>query len=386
MSKTSTLNPKLLTFGAFFSFLIFGFVDNIKGPTLPVILTDFNFSYSIGGSIILVAYFGFLVATLITGPAADRVGNKAIIIFAGLFLLFGLGGYSLSMKAWMLTTAMFFIGMGIGAIEVGGNLIIIDIHSHDKGRFLNLLALCHGAGSMAAPLAAGQMIAIGFTWRNVYQYSLAFVLLLLLYFFIVRYPWDRGAKKPSDLKKFGAAAFSGDMILLYLSICVYVAAEVGVGAWLVEFLQKVKSQSVMKSSVYLSLFFGTAMAGRFIGSFFVDRVGYLKSMLIASIASILFMAIGTFGPPALSIFIPLTGFFFSIIFPTVTAAVADLHEENIGAILGILFMFGGLGAMLGSWSVGVTSDVFGINIGFGMVLILCIVMTALFGILILKRR
>ena len=386
MTKSSTLNPKLLTFGAFLSFLIFGFVDNIKGPTLPPLLNELGLTYSIGGSIILGAYLGFLVATLLTGPIADRTGNKAIILFACVSLVLGLGAFSLSTLAWTLTAAMFFIGMGLGAIEVGGNLIILDIHSHDKGRFLNLLALCHGAGSMVAPLVAGPMLATGLSWRQVYQSAILSVFLLLIYFLIVKYPRVQSAGKSLSLKKFGAAAFSADMILYYLVIAIYVAAEVGVGAWSVEFLQKVKSQSVMQSSAYLSIFFGTAMAGRLIGSFFVDRIGYLKSMLIASVASIVFMAIGAFGPDGLSIFIPLTGLFFSIIFPTVTAAVSDLHKENIGAILGILFMFGGLGAMLGSWSIGVVSDWIGIHLGFGMVLVFCIIMTGLFIVLILKSK
>ena len=385
MKKASTLNPKLLTAGAFLSFLIFGFVDNIKGPALPPLLSELGFSYSTGGSILIGAYFGFLVATLITGPIADRAGNKIVMFIAGVCLLIGLSAFSLFSPAWMLTAAIFFMGMGLGAIEVGGNLIILDIHSQDKGRFLNLLSFFHGVGAMLAPLAAGQMLAAGLSWRIVYRATMVPVLLLFVYFLYIKYPRDGVRHNSATLKEFGALAFSGEMILYYLVIAVYVAAEVGVGAWLVEFLQKAKSQSVMQSSVYLSIFFATATAGRFFGSFFVDHIGYLKSMLAASLASILFIVIGIFGPPALAIFIPLSGLFFSIIFPTATAAVSDLHEENMGAILGILFMFGGLGAMLGSSSVGVASDWLGIRLGFGMVLLFCLVLSGLIGILLCKR-
>jgi len=383
--KKGVSNPKLLTAGAFLSFLIFGFVDNIKGPTLPPLLRDLGFSYSTGGSILIGAYFGFLAATLITGPIADRAGNKIVMFIAGVCLLVGLFTYSLFSLALMLTAAIFFIGMGLGAIEVGGNLIILDIHSQDKGRFLNLLSFFHGIGAMLAPLAAGQMLVAGLSWRTVYQLTMVPVLFLFVYFIILKYPRGAIRHNSATLKEFGALAFSGDMILYYLIIAIYVAAEVGVGAWLVEFLQKVKAQSVVQSSAFLSIFFASATVGRFFGSFIVDHIGYLKSMLLASLASILFIAIGSFGPSALAIFIPLSGLFFSIIFPTATAAVSDLHEENMGAILGILFMFGGLGAMLGSSSIGVASDLLGIARGFGMVLVFCMLLSGLLGVLIWKQ-
>jgi fucose permease len=84
-------------------------------------------------------------------------------------------------------------------------------------------------------------------------------------------------------------------------------------------------------------------------------------------------------------FLPLTGLFFSIIFPTVTAAVSDLHTENVGAILGLLFTFGGIGGMLGPWTIGIFSDWLGIQAGFGMISIFCMTMSIIFGLLIGKR-
>jgi FHS family glucose/mannose:H+ symporter-like MFS transporter len=139
-------------------------------------------------------------------------------------------------------------------------------------------------------------------------------------------------------------------------MALYVAAEIGIGSWLVEFLQKAKGQSVLRSSFFLSLFFGGMTVGRFVGSFFVERIGYLRIMLYVSIASVVCLALGTFAPPALAFFLPLTGLFFSIIFPTITAAVSDLHTENMGTILGLLFTFAGVGGMLGPWIMGFLSD------------------------------
>ena len=49
--------------GCFLSYLLFGFVDNIKGPAIPVILADMNFDYSLGGAITFMEYTGFFLAS-----------------------------------------------------------------------------------------------------------------------------------------------------------------------------------------------------------------------------------------------------------------------------------------------------------------------------------
>ena len=74
----------------------------------------------------------------------------------------------------------------------------------------------------------------------------------------------------------------------------------------------------------------------------------------------------------------------SIIFPTVTAAASDLHSENVGSVLGLLFTFAGVGGMLGPWLVGLASDAVGIQLGFGTVLVYCVMMAGATAVL-MKR-
>ena len=383
----STKLVKIITLGAFFAFFLFGFSDNLKGATFPVLLDDLSFNYAYGSTILLLSYFGFLIATLITGPLSDVAGKKVVIFLAIIFLLVGMLGYSFVSEVWMLALSMFIMGLGLGALEVGANLIIVDVHPEDKGRYLNLLAFFHGLGSMIAPLYAGQMLVMGFSWRRVYQFGAGIAFLVLVYFLLAKYPRTSSTQKNKlDFKNLGKSVFSRQMIFFFASITLYVAAEIGVGAWLVDFLQKIKLQSISQSTFYLALFFGTITAGRFMGSFFVSRIGYLKSLLYAGLLAAICVAIGIFSSAKLAILLPLSGFFYSIIFSTITAAVSELHQENQGTILGLLFTFAGLGGMLGPWIVGLASDWLGMQLGFALVLAFLILMNILFALLLKKER
>jgi FHS family glucose/mannose:H+ symporter-like MFS transporter len=372
----------LLTAGVFFAFLTFGFADNLKGPTLPELLDDLNFNYSLGGTLLFGAYVGFLLATLFNGFLSDLAGKKAPLIVAGASLTAGLLGYSYFRSFGWLLAAMVCIGLGLGSIELGANSIIVDLHSTRKGRFLNLMAVFHGAGSMLAPIYAGQLLENNFTWQQVYRFAVILPILMLGFFLMVKYPHrDTAPIRSVNLHAIRKSAFTRQMIWFYLVIGLYVAFELGIASWIVEFLQKTKSQSIGASTQALSIFFGLMTVGRFIGSFFVERVGYLRSVLISSITSAVCVGLGIFGPDWLAFGVPLSGFFMAIIFPTVTAAASDLHNQNVGSVLGLLFTFAGVGGMLGPWLVGLASDALGIYLGFGTVLVYCILMTGAIAVL-----
>jgi MFS transporter, FHS family, glucose/mannose:H+ symporter len=359
----------LLTTVCFLAFFIFGFTDNLKGPTLPNMLEELKFDFGVGGNIFFGEYLGFLIATLLTGILADRFGLKMVMLLAGICLALGVGGYSVFQTATMLAASLFVIGLGLGAFELGSNAIIVDLYNERKGLFLNLMAVLHGLGSMIAPLFAAWLFGMATSWRVIYRWDLFLICFFLLLAFTLRFPRVE-EKSQLDFRKISKIAFKGRMSWFYGAIALYVAAEIGTASWLVTFLQQARNTSVTASNQSLSLFFATLMCGRLIGGFFVHRIGYLLSIFIASLGAVLCLTIGLFGPPETFIFLPITGFFFSIIFPTITAAVSDLHTENINTFLGVLFTFAGLGGIFGPWLVGWGSDLLGLKAGFSINLIL----------------
>ena len=362
----------LLTAGGFFAFFTFGFVDNLKGPTLPNLLQELNFSYSEGGGILFGAYLGFVIATLLAGPLSDLLGNRLILFAAGLFMTLGMLGMGSVATYPLLFGSMLVIGLGTGAIEVGGNGLIVGLHRQAQGRFLNLLATCHGVGALLAPLYAAWLLTGVDSWRQVFLYSLPLTILMVLVFLVpTGTATTQPERQPFDWATLRRTGFSPTMRWFYLAISFYVATELGIAAWIVEYLIKSKGISQTTASYYLSGFFGFIMVGRVVGSLFVERIGYVRSVLLAAIGALLCILGALFGPPALAFFVPLSGFFCSIIFPTITAAVSRLHPQNTGTILGLLFTAGGAGGALGPAFMGVVSDALGIQWGFGLTALFC---------------
>jgi fucose permease len=382
-TKTTKTTVLLLTAGCFLSFFVFGFTDNLKGPTLPSMLTELGITYGTGGNIFFGEYLGFLIATLITGILADRFGLKSVILLAGVLLGFGVGGYSYFHSAILLSGALFVLGLGLGALELGPNAIIVSLHHERKGLYLNLMAVLHGLGSLVAPLFAGWLLSANISWRLIYRWDIFLIALFVAIFIFLRFP-KAEEKAQLDFRHIPQIAFKGQLPWFYVAIAFYVSIEIGMASWLVTFLQQIRDATVSQSNQALSLFFAMIMIGRLVGGFFVHRVGYLRSILIMTSGGFLCLIGGLYGPKEISFLLPVTGFFLSITFPTLTAAVSDTHTENANTILGMLFTFAGIGGLIGPWFIAWGSDLFGLQIGFSINIIFMLML--LVSVLALKRR
>ncbi|MFN8493742.1 MAG: MFS transporter [Caldilineaceae bacterium] len=385
-SPTRPLAVWLLTAGAFFAFFTFGFVDNIKGPALPSLLQDLHFSYSQGGGMLFGAYLGFVIATLLAGPLSDLLGNRMILLAAGCFITLGALGLGSTATYPLLFGSMLVIGLGTGAIEVGGNGLIVTLHRAAQGRFLNLLATFHGVGAMLAPLYAAWVLTAA-SWRQIFLYCAPLAVLLALLFLVAAGPPTTAQTQQSfDWATLRRTGFSPTMLWFYLAISLYVATELGLAAWLVEYLIQQKGFVQTTAAYYLSGFFACIMVGRLVGSLLVERIGYLRAVLLAALGALLCILGGLFAPPVLAFCLPLSGLFCSIIFPTMTAAVSRLHPQNTGTILGLLFTAAGVGGALGPAAMGVASDFLGIQWGFGLTALYCVGSIAALGVLLRNER
>jgi MFS transporter, FHS family, glucose/mannose:H+ symporter len=362
----------LFTGGAFFALFLMGFVDNLKGPVLPFLMQEFNFTYTQGGTIAMAAYLGFLVATLFTGVLADAAGKKVPLLLGGFAFLVGILGFTGFKSYGMLIVSMGVIGLGIGAFDLGANMIIVDLRTNDRGRYLSLMSVFHGIASSAAPYLAGLLLAAQYNWRTAYLGSLVLVIMMILFAALGRYP--KSAEKSSNamnLKEIGGS-LSPQMGWLFVQAGCYMALEIGAASWLVEFAARVKGLPLETASLYVSLMFAGAILGRIANSFFIDRVGYSRMTLIYASAASLCLGTGIFSPAGLSFFLPLSGMFYAAIFSTTIAMVSELPGGSTGTIMGLLMASAGLGGMAGPWLVGYLGDRVGLQLGFSALLLFCL--------------
>ena len=384
----------IYTLGGFWAFFGFGFIDNLKGPLLPEMVRSGRFDYAQAGSLIFASYIGFIVATLGSGALADRFSHRLVLWLAGWCVLAGLSGMAYGESMTTLIVCMTVMGLGLGAIELGANGLMIQLHSEKRGRFLNLLSVFHGCGSLVVPLIAAGLIDASWSWQAIYAACSLMAGPLIVLFWPLRESISSAVPsqiQPSQIQPDQAAAshwlsigFTSIMWHYYALIAAYVAMELSIGAWMMEYLQKQHEFSVDQSSRYLSAFFVMLMLGRLLGAWVVERMNYLMAVAVALLATGMCIAAGLMIDKRLVFLLPVSGLCMSIVFPTVTASVSRLHPTNSGTIIGLLFAFSGLGGAFGPWIVGLISQSFGLQNGLCTTLVFDAL--AILALLSLRKR
>jgi fucose permease len=138
-----------------------------------------------------------------------------------------------------------------------------------------------------------------------------------------------------------------------------------------------------QSATYLSLFFVTFTLGRLIGGYMMERIGYVQGILwFAVITLCLYIAGQVLGQDGALLF-SLTGFFISIMFPTVMAMIMHEFRVGTGSIMGFIITASGSVNMLFNWVIGQTSDLLGVRAGFASFMIYTVIAI---GLLLLLNR
>ena len=328
----------IITVGISICFFLFGYCDSIRGAALPEIIDSFRITYGAGGLLMVIHFIGYCSASLIFGSLSGKLKKRLLPIIANTVILAGVLLYISVNRFLPFCLAALAIGFGLGMYEFSGNTIIADIYSQSRrGKFANLVAGMHGIGAVIAPVIFGLCVLRGNGYRVALAMIIPVLLIAILMFVILPYPKkhyldDRPLPVSAVFKAFGRKT----IWKYYALSTLYIAAEAGITTWMSVFLMEDKGFSMEKASLWLSLFFVFLTLGRFIGSFFVDALGFRKSLLGGFTFAGLCVMAGIFLPGSFTVFLPLSGLFLSVLFPTLGAAVSVECAENTQCIHGSL--------------------------------------------------
>jgi MFS transporter, FHS family, L-fucose permease len=354
-------------------FFIWGFVTALNDVLVPHFKAIFGLKYA-GASLIQTFFFaGYFIFSIPAARLIDKVGYKktmvaGVIIMAGAALLFipcaSVASYPLFLAALVV------LACGITALQVAANAYVAVLGpSQTSSSRLNLAQAFNSLGTTIAPwLGAAFILSAPRDGADVLSqlsgpalqayrvqeassvklpYLLIGLTLMLLAASIAMFklPPLPGAQQHGKIP--GESIWKHPQLVLgAVGIFVYVGAEVSIGSYLINYFSQanIGNISEMAAAKYVSLYWGGAMVGRFIGSALLQKFRTGTILGIAAIASCLLVAtsILTLGHMAMWSII-LVGLFNSVMFPSIfTLGIAELGPlTGDGSGLLIMAIVGG---------------------------------------------
>lgn len=397
-------NYFILLLVVFGGFLIFGFSENIKGPAIPRMQSEFQLDEMQLGLLLAFNSLGYLIACSFTGLLSYRIGVKWTGILAfGSMAVSGVLMY-LSTNYAFLSASYFLMYIGNGMLEIGLAIMAARIFTKNTGTMMNLSHFFYGLSSTVAPIIASSMMGWNIFggelgWRGMYLIMLSLSLLPIIPSVIGKFPGDEQiAEERIPLKHF----FKDKIAWLIVAVLSFgVVSEMAVGGWLVYYLEKAYGWSLDSASSMLSIFFLFFMLSRLFVGPITDRIGYTVSiMLLSAFSGICTLAAILIGQKGAILF-AIAGIGIAPIYPTVMALLAKRYPSSTDSAITFTVTLMGIASVVGNLLIGVIIDgvrklfqnqgaaessILGLQAGYGFIGVLALLCSATCAVLYFYLR
>ncbi len=355
-------------------FALFGISMTVIGASLPKILTEFGWNYATAGAVIASGSVAYFLSSMAAGPVLRRFGPKRAVLSGLVACILGSAFFAATPSpiANLLLNAL--IGSGQGFIEIVVNWSVLRMDEKGSGRAMNLMHGSFAIGAVAGPMAVGILISAGLRWALLYRaIALVFVLLAIVVAFL---PFSRlGREEPGHRQRNKVAVLAKQPLywLGFVTLLVYVGAELGVSTWVAEFFVKVFLANPALGSFMVSLFWIGLLAGRFGAPALYrgkQQVLLVACSLLLAICVIALAVLGylqTGGPASIAAAVALvflSGLGCSVVYPIAVSLVGASFPGAQSGAVSFAVAGGGLGVFVFPYLMSWISQTWGLRAGF----------------------
>lgn len=303
----------------------------------------------------------YLICNYIGGMVCDKIGQKKLFLIGliGAAITNIIQGIAPNFIVFIIAFAM--IQGFLGIMAIAANTIIPILWITGQAIAMNLTHFAYGVGLSASQKLSGILITDGISWRTIYMGSAALTFIIFVCFMFVKLP---RAEETENVDRIPLKTVLQDKLIwvFFLGLGFYVVAEQGTGRWLPTFIKtNYSSFTDSKIASYVSLFFLLFTIGRLVGGFIVEKIGSQVAIKAFSfIGGVLFIIGLLSGENGLYI-VSVSGFFFSIMFPTVVVVLSNTFKNSTAYITGVVISFANIINTIMNLVIGTASDTIGIS-------------------------
>jgi len=345
-----TLKTFLLFFILYGTMFLFGYIENTKGVTYPLIKAQFDVSYEQQGAMVSLLSLSYVLFCFIGGILIGSFGVKKSFATGFIFMILGLIGAFFMPGFLSVAAALFVVSASFGLFEVSLNALGTQVFTARAALLMSLLHFFYGAGSSLSPRVAG-VIASAMGWRNIYLLSIPLVLLFFIPSFFTSFPKpaDEGQteeQKPagSKTKKLGFfTALKTPMVWFFaIPLGLMVSVEMSSANWAGLYFQDVYHLDPKTSgAAFISNFFILFTISRLLSGFAIEKIGYMRSIFIAVSATFVIYILGfLLGEKGINV-LPGLGFFVAILWPTTIAIAMGYFREDAPVMTSAIIVIAG---------------------------------------------
>ena len=353
---------------------------SLLGPLLPFLADKVQVSLGQIGFAFTAQNLGFMLGSVGGSWLYDRVKSHTLMVFSlALMIVMGLM-ITLMDTFYALLLVLFWLGLGLGMLDIGANLSLVWIFQSRVGPYMNALHFAFGVGAILTPLILSTVM--GWTGGSLTWAIYALVILFLPGFImLLNHPSPEHISKNEHLPDTKTSTF-GLVALLILLLFFCVGVQIGFGGWIFTYVSQLGITDLATASLITSTFWGSLTLGRLIAIPVSKKVSLASMLLFNLCLLVLVLGLILIWPVHLwmlwvgSVGVGLAT---SLLFPTILS-FAESKLTMTGRVTGLFFLGSGLGMVVLPMVLGQVYEIFG-----GYQMLLSLFAAALIGLGLMIR-
>ncbi|KAM8954460.1 sodium-dependent glucose transporter 1 [Pelodytes ibericus] len=291
------------------AFLGLGMAIAVLGPTFPDLADNVESTVGNISFIFVGRSLGYLCGSVLGGVLFERMNQNLLLGTAMLATAAGLYVVPWCKKAVLLTGVMSVVGMSMGFLDTGGNVVILNTWGDQSGPHVQALHFSFALGAFVAPILANMVLEflpfdsihtedsasksssehsyLPLGIKNsllLYLVIGTYIFLVSLFLFImyIKTRSTQSAEKGSEETYRTAKYHNGLVFLLFLFFLFYVGAEVAYGSYIFTYATTSIKMEHNKAAGLNSVFWGLFAAVRGLAICFAACL-YPGTMLLLSV-------------------------------------------------------------------------------------------------------
>lgn len=387
ISPLHTKKPFLHFIAYGLCFISLGLAGVSLGPLLPTLSQSTGTSLAQISFIFTARSLGYLLGSASGGNFYDRINGHKLMIFCLSLMAAGHFFIPLFPTYVLILIAMFMIGLGHAAIDIGGNVNLLWIFQSKVGPYMNAMHFCFGVGAFLSPIIIHNVMRMtegGLRWPFWFL-TIAFLPSILSLSLL---------EAPQNPEKDQISSNSGRgnirlVVLLVILFFLYVGIEGGFGGWIYTYIIRGNLASETTASYINSIFWGTLTFGRLISIPLARKIKPSK-LLVGNFGFAIFsLALILLWPRNnIIVWIVSGGFGLSLssVFPTLLA-LSETRMKVTGRLTSLFFMGASFGGLLMPMILGQIFEYIGsYYVMVSLFATACLGMIVLFFVLVVSSR
>jgi fucose permease len=352
--RDSTSSPRtsriVTTLSYYVAFISLGLVGAALGPSLPYLAQQTGSQLSQVSLLFTAFSLGYLLGSYQGGHTYDRVPGHRVMAAALIVMAAMLALIPLVPWLWLLAAVWLVLGLAAGALDVGGNTLLVWVHGDRVGPFMNGLHFIWGVGALLSPLVIAR--AIGLTGGLVGAFWVLAALMLPGVIGLLRLASPNHERAAED-----GPGKQNHHLLVALGVLFFflnVGAEASFGGWIFTYAMTMDLGDATTAAYLTSGFWGALTLGRLLAVPISARVRpryILVGSLLACLAGLAVILLWPGSAAALWSGTLGMGLGMASIVPS-TLSLVGRHVPISGRITGWFFVGASAGGMSLPWLIG----------------------------------